>query len=212
MAGKRNSTARCLLKRSSEFAHAFFSYLPFVVVGAVTWATSRMLFATHVNAKVLCAVVRFVAVHVVDALFGCKRPSKVCSHDEPVFHNRLPATLHGAEVFNKFIGNGANVNENISSVGKFFVGAVSAMNPLVVSGLQLRPSAFFAKPLKILALHFNTHFACWPLPRNSATRARHIDKHFASSVQTANAHFFPNSRMFNRRVIRNSSHVYLPFF
>jgi len=208
MAGKRISPTKCLLKRSGEFSHAFFRHLPLMVVGAMTGATSRLLLAAHVQAKVLCSVVRLVAVHVVDALFGRKRSAEMCCHNKPVFHDRLLATLHSAEIFNPLVWNGTHVNENVAAARKFFVGAVSAVNPLVLSSLHLSPSAFAAKALEVFALHFDANFAGGPLAGTSTTGARHVNKHFAFSIQTTKAHFFANSRMFDWGVVRNSSHVY----
>lgn len=212
MAGKGRSTTQRLLKRSGEFAYAFFCHLQLMVVGAVTWTASRLLLTAYVQSKVLRSIICLVAVHVVDALFRGKRSADVRGHDKPVFHDRLLTALHGAEVFNPIIRNGAHINENVPGARKFFVGAVSTVNPLVLSGLQLSPSAFTTKALKVLALDFHAHLAGRTLSGISATWASDINKHFAFSIQTTKAHVFANSRMFNWGVVRNASHVYCPFF
>lgn len=192
MAGKRSSPIKCLLKRSGEFSHAFFRHLPLVVVGAVTRAASRLLLAAHVQAKVLRSVIRLVAVHMVDAFFGRKRPAEMCRHDKSVFHDRLTTMLHFPKHREQAVRNRVDVYKNVAVAASPFSGAIFADIPSVCSVAYSRYGARAAKALKVISLGFSAYV--WNGARSSCITAR------ASNVNNKNSttfsfyypHFFAN--------------------
>lgn len=190
MAGNRNSTAKCLLKRSGEFAHAFFCHLPLVVVGAVTGATSRLLLAANVQAKILYAVVGFVAVHMIDALFGCKRSTEMCSHDKAMLHDRLTTMLHFSKHREQAVRNRVDVYKNVAVTTSSFSGAVFTDIPSVCSVAYSRYGARAAKALKVISLGFSADIRNSTRSRCVAARTSNVNNKNSTTFSFYYPHFF----------------------
>ncbi len=78
------------MKLRLQLADTKQRHLPLMVVRAVTWARSGLLFAAHVKTQVFNCVVLLVAVHMVYALSGSQGAAEVFSHDPTMLENASP--------------------------------------------------------------------------------------------------------------------------
>ena len=101
------------------------SLLPFMVIGAMTWTASRLLLAAHVKAQVAYAVVRFYAIHMVNAFRACQSTPKMFGHYPSVFEHKSSLTPHCIEHRQVAVGNRVLREVNIPTSANGAAGGVS---------------------------------------------------------------------------------------
>lgn len=132
-----------------EAANLAKCHLPFVVIGAVSVATTFLILSSHVNAKVVYGVVSFVPVTMIDALPSFERPAKMLCHVPAMFKNkRCACRCHGSEHRQVFGVEIASPECNVSAA-RFVASQTFAFSPQQVACSQGSSSTRQAVATKI---------------------------------------------------------------
>lgn len=184
-----------MFKQRSQPCYLAYCALPFMVVGAMAWATPWLLFTTNVETQIFDAVVGLVTIHMVYAFIRSERTTQVLRHHEPVFHYGLTFALHRAIHWKKCIRNVRWEHRHV---------AVSS-NPRrdVVFALEIPMGAFSnrldgtrtTQPSEIRSLNLVSDFHCCDYAHLTASRALDIDDNTRSSLMPSKAQLGHYARM-----------------
>lgn len=151
-----------LHKFCSQLSDYRFRLLPFMVIGAVSWAASWLLFPSNVEAKVLNPVVGFVSVHVIDTLTAGQGAAEMFRHNEPVFHDRLLPTLHYPKDWKQFVWNVSASNHTVSVRRQpLSISLLAIDNPSVFAFPDGKKRTWAAEAMKVCSEQFVSYFGCW---------------------------------------------------
>lgn len=125
-----------------KFLNPFQGHLPFVIVGAVAWAATGLLFASNVKSQIFNPVVCFHAIHVVNTFSRGERSAQVLRHDKAMFENASSACLHGAKQWQVLWRDEGRSKNDVPVDIQRSASAVLSLLPLKHTGTRASLAAF----------------------------------------------------------------------
>lgn len=134
-------------KLGFELLNPTLCHLQLMVVRAMAWTRSRLLFAANVQAQVFDAIIRMDSVHMIHAFCARQWPSKIFRHDPSMFKYKSSLPSHRVKHLKIYVRNGIFRYRNISVAAGSFAGWISVRSKC--SSLWKGSPARFARASKI---------------------------------------------------------------
>lgn len=156
--------------------------LPFMVVGAMAWATPWLLLPAHINSQVINIVVCLIAIHVVYAFFRSQRSSKMSSHYKTMFKNWLSTALHFSIHWQEFVRNTTWRDKSVTAF-RYCYNAISSTSQPICTVFNRLDGTWPTKTTKVVPLTCYPNLSGWPCSYLTASLTNNIN-HNARRVVT----------------------------